>query len=128
MKLPKTTICSQQAPEAIGPYNHAVRVGSTVYCSGQIALDPYTMEMVPGMETEQAQQVLDNLAAVAVSAGGSLADVVKLTIYLTDISAFSKVNEVMAHYFSQPYPARVTVGVSALPRGALVEMDAIMVL
>jgi len=128
MTLAKTMIYCQQAPAAIGPYNHAVRVGDTVYLSGQIALDPKTMQLVAGMETEQAQQVLDNLSAVAVSAGGSLADVVKLTIYLTDLSAFSQVNEVMAGYFSQPYPARVTVGVSALPRGALVEMDAIMVL
>ena len=128
MTLEKTMIYSQQAPAAIGPYSHAVRAGDTVYLSGQIALDPKTMQLVAGMETEQAQQVLDNLSAVAVSAGGSLAEVVKLTIYLTDLSAFSQVNEVMVRYFSQPYPARVTVGVSALPRGALVEMDAIMVL
>jgi reactive intermediate/imine deaminase len=103
-----------------------VRTGTTVYLSGQIPLDPATMELVAGDMRAQVTRVFDNLAAVAQAAGGSLADVVRLTVYLTDLSHFPLVNEVMAGYFSEPYPARAAVGVAALPKGAGVEMDAIM--
>ncbi len=126
--MPKTVIISPAAPKAIGPYSQAVAQGKTVYLSGQIALDPNTMEMVPGDCRAQAEQVFRNLSAVAIAAGGTLADAVKVNIYLTDLANFAVVNEVMAGSFKQPYPARATVGVAALPRGALVEVDAVLVL
>ncbi|MCB1961649.1 MAG: RidA family protein, partial [Rhodocyclaceae bacterium] len=115
------------APAAIGTYSQAVRAGNTVYLSGQIGLDPASMSMVLGFEG-QTEQVFENLKAVAEAAGGSLADAVKLTLYLTDLANFAKVNEIMARYFDQPYPARAAVGVKELPKGALVEADAILVL
>ena len=117
-----------QAPEAIGTYSQAVRTGTTVYLSGQIPLDPASMELVSGDMRAQITQVFDNLSAVAGAAGGSLADIAKLNIFLTDLSHFPLVNEIMATYFAEPYPARAAVGVAALPKGARVEMDAIMVL
>jgi reactive intermediate/imine deaminase len=126
--LPKTHVSTEAAPKAIGTYSQAVRVGDTVYLSGQIPLDPATMEMVPGEVRAQVHQVFRNLAAVAQAAGGSLADTVKLTVFLTDLADFPVVNEVMAEYFAPPYPARAAVGVAALPRGAGVEMDAVLVL
>lgn len=119
---------TDQAPAAIGPYSQAVRSGNTVYFSGAIPLVPATGEVVEGDITAQARQVFDNLKAVAEAAGGSLADAVKLNIYLTDLANFAKVNEVMARYFSEPYPARAAVGVKELPRGAVVEADAILVI
>lgn len=125
----KQIIQTREAPQAIGTYSQAVRVsgGDTVYLSGQIGLDATTMQMVEGIEA-QIQQVFLNLRAVATASGGALSDVVKLNIFLTDLDNFARVNEIMASYFSQPYPARAAVGVKALPRGALVEMDAVMVL
>ena len=123
----KNIIQTADAPAAIGTYSQAVRVDHTVYLSGQIGLDPATMQMVDGID-EQIHQVFRNLAAVAAAAGGSLADVVKLNVFLTDLGHFPQVNEIMATYFSQPYPARAAVGVAALPRNALVEADAVMVL
>ncbi len=122
----KTIIQTADAPAAIGTYSQAVRVDRTVYLSGQIGLDPASMQMVEGIDA-QIHQVFKNLSAVATAAGGSLANVVKLNVFLTDLGHFPRVNEVMAGYFSQPYPARAAVGVSALPRGALVEADAVMV-
>ena len=118
----KSIIQTPGAPAAIGTYSQAVRVDHTVYLSGQIGLDPASMQMVDGIET-QIHQVFKNLAAVATAAGGSLADVVKLNVFLTDLGHFPKVNEIMAQYFAEPYPARAAVGVAALPRGALVEAD-----
>ena len=126
-KMSKTIISTTKAPAAIGTYSQAVRVGDTVYLSGQIGLDPASMQMVDGIDA-QIVRVFDNLKAVAEAAGGSLADVVKLNIYLTDLANFAKVNETMAQYFSEPFPARAAVGVAALPRGALVEADGVMVL
>ena len=123
--MARQIISTPKAPAAIGPYSQAVKVGNQVFLSGQIGLDPVTMEMVEGVEA-QARRVFDNLAAVAEAAGGSFADVVKITIYLTDLANFAKVNETMAQYFSQPFPARAAVGVKELPRGALVEADAVM--
>jgi len=123
----KTVIQTPDAPAAIGTYSQAVRVDSTVYLSGQIGLDPATMQMAEGIEA-QIQRVFQNLRAVAGAAGGSLSDVVKLNVYLTDLSNFARVNEIMATYFTAPYPARAAVGVAALPRGALVEMDGVMYL
>jgi len=123
----KQIIQTQGAPAAIGTYSQAVKVGSTVYLSGQIGLDPATMQMVEGIEA-QVHRVFTNLKAVAEAAGGSLADVVKLNIFLTDLSYFTLVNTVMAEYFSQPYPARAAVGVASLPRGALIEADGVIVL
>jgi reactive intermediate/imine deaminase len=125
--MKKTIIQTTDAPAAIGTYSQAVRAGSTVYLSGQIGLDPTSMQLVDGIEA-QIHQVITNLRAVAIAAGGSLDDVVKLNVYITDLVHFSKVNEIMAIYFSKPYPARAAVGVDALPRGALVEADAVMVL
>lgn len=125
--MSRSIVSTSSAPAAIGTYSQAVRAGDTVYVSGQIGLDPLTMQMVEGFEA-QTVRVFDNLKAVAEAAGGSLADAVKLTIYLTDLSHFAKVNEVMARYFAEPYPARAAVGVKELPRGALVEADAILVL
>ena len=125
--MKRETIRTDKAPQAIGTYSQAVKVGDTVYLSGQIGLDPASMQMVEGIDN-QIQRVFDNLKAVAAAAGGSLQDVVKLNVYLTDLSNFAKVNEIMGTYFSQPYPARAAVGVAQLPRNALVEMDAIMVI
>ena len=125
--MAKQIISTPQAPAAIGTYSQAVRVGDTIYLSGQIGLDPKSMQLVEGIEA-QIKRVFDNLKAVADAAGGSLKDVVKLNVYLTDLGNFAKVNEVMATYFNQPYPARAAVGVAALPKGALVEMDAVMVI
>jgi len=124
----KEIIRTDQAPEAIGTYSQAVKTGNTVYLSGQIPLIPETMEMVEGGIEAQIARVFDNLQAVAQAAGGNLSDVVKLTVYLTDLSNFPIVNQVMADYFSQPYPARAAIEVSALPKASRVEMDAIMVL
>lgn len=124
--MSKNAIHTPDAPAAIGTYSQAIRCGATVYLSGQIALDPKTMQLVEGIEA-QIHQVFRNLAAVAAASGGSLADAVKLTIYLTDLAHFGKVNEIMAQYVAPPYPARAAVGVAALPRGALVEADAVLV-
>ena len=126
--MPRTIINTDQAPAAIGTYSQAVRVGDTVYLSGQIPLDPQTMQLVEGGMETKIRRVFDNLAAVAAAAGGSLADTVKLNVFLTDLSHFARVNEIMAGYFKEPYPARAAIGVAALPRGALVEMDAVLVL
>ena len=123
----RTSIQTDRAPEAIGPYSQAIRAGSSVYLSGQIALDPSSMELVSDDVADQIRQVLENLSAVAAASGGSMQDVVKLTVFLTDLGDFAQVNEIMALYFDLPYPARAAVGVAALPRGAQVEMDAIMV-
>lgn len=121
----KSIIQTADAPAAIGTYSQAVRVDHTVYMSGQIGLDPASMQLVDGIDA-QIHQVFKNLSAVAKAAGGSLADVVKLNVFLTDLAHFPKVSEIMAEYFSQPYPARAAIGVAALPRGALVEADAVM--
>jgi reactive intermediate/imine deaminase len=123
MTQTRKTIHTQAAPQAIGSYSQAVRVGDTVYMSGQIPLDPATMQLVSGDIHAEIRRVFDNLAAVAKEAGGSLAQAVKLTVYLTDMTLFAAVSEIMARYFSAPYPARVTVGVAQLPRGARVEID-----
>ena len=125
--MSKHIIRTDAAPAAIGTYSQAVKVGNTVYLSGQIGLDPATMQMVDGTEA-QIHRVFQNLQAVAEAAGGSLADVVKLNVFLIDLSHFAKVNQIMAEYFSEPYPARAAVGVAALPRGADVEADGVMVL
>jgi reactive intermediate/imine deaminase len=124
--MSRQIIHSEKAPAAIGPYSQAVRVGDTVYLSGQIPLDPATMQLVTGDVEAQARRVFENLKAVAEAAGGSLADAVRVTIYLTDLGHFAKVNEVMAQYCSKPYPARVTVGVAQLPRGAQVEVECVL--
>lgn len=121
-------IHTKKAPEAIGTYSQAIQCGDTVYLSGQIPLDPDGMQLCSEDIQEQIDQVLTNLAAVCVAAGGTLANIVKLTVYLTDLSHFPLINETMSRYFSQPYPARAAIEVSALPRGAKVEMDGIMVL
>ncbi|WP_088177590.1 RidA family protein [Ferriphaselus sp. R-1] len=121
----KVFVQTAAAPAAIGTYSQAVKVGNAVYLSGQIGLHPDTMTLVDGVR-QQIHQVFSNLRAVAEAAGGSLADVVKLNVYLTDLADFPVVNEIMAEYFSQPYPARAAVGVSQLPRGALVEADGII--
>lgn len=125
--MPKTIISTPHAPAAIGTYSQAVRAGQTVYLSGQIGLDPASGQLVEGIDS-QIERVFSNLKAVAEATGGSLGDAVKLNIYLTDLAHFAKVNETMARYFSQPYPARAAVGVAALPRGALIEADAVIVL
>jgi reactive intermediate/imine deaminase len=119
-------IATGKAPKAIGPYSQAVKVGDTVYLSGQIALDPATGEIVSGDIEAETRRVLDNLKAVAEAAGGSIANVVRFTIYLTDFAHFQTVNELMKSYISEPYPARATVGVSQLARGVRVEIDAIL--
>ena len=124
--MTREIIATAAAPAAIGTYSQAVRAGSTVYLSGQIGLDPATMTMVEGIDA-QIVRVFENLKAVATAAGASLDDAVKFNIYLTDLANFAKVNEVMARYVQQPYPARAAVGVRELPRGALVEADAILV-
>jgi reactive intermediate/imine deaminase len=123
----KKFIQTPDAPAAIGTYSQAVRVDHTVYLSGQIGLDPTSMQMVDGID-EQIHRVFQNLRAVTVAAGGSMDDVVKLNIFLTDLGNFARVNEIMATYFHQPYPARAAVGVASLPRGALVEADGVMYL
>lgn len=124
--MAKKTIQTSRAPQAIGTYSQAVRAGDTVYLSGQIPLEPKTMEMAGGDIRAQTHQVFTNLAAVAGAAGGGLGDIVKLTVYLTDLKDFPIINEVMSEYFSAPYPARAAVGVAALPKGAGVEIEAIM--
>jgi len=126
--MAKQIIHTDQAPAAIGPYSQAVRAGDTVYLSGQIPLDPATMSLVDGDMEAQVRRVLDNLQAVARAAGGELADIVKLNIYLTDLAHFPLVNELMQAYFTEPYPARAAIGVASLPKGAQVEMDAVMAL
>jgi reactive intermediate/imine deaminase len=125
--MARQIISTEGAPKAIGTYSQAVKVGDTVYLSGQIGLDPATMHLVDGIEA-QVRRVFDNLSAVTQAAGGSLADIVKLNIFLTDLGHFALVNSIMAEYFQEPYPARAAVGVASLPRGALVEADAVMVL
>lgn len=123
----KRAIHTKDAPEAIGTYSQAIRAGDTIYLSGQIPLDPKSMQLVTGDTRAEIKRVFDNLAAVAAAAGGSLANAVKLTVYLTDLKNFALVNEVMAEYFKEPYPARAAIGVAALPRGAAVEVDAVLV-
>lgn len=122
----KLLIESKDAPRAIGAYSQAIRAGNTVYLSGQIGLDPETMQMAEGIDA-QIRRVFLNLQAVAEAAGGGLDDIVKMTVYLTDLAHFPRVNEIMAGFFKQPYPARATVGVAALPRNALVEIEAVLV-
>jgi len=124
----KSIIQTDNAPQAIGTYSQAVKVDNTVYMSGQIPLDPATMEVVEGGISAEITQVFDNLKAVAEASGGSLADVVKLNIFLTDLSNFPTVNEIMAEYFQQPYPARAAIGIAALPKAVGVEMDAVLVI
>ncbi len=124
--MSQQTIQTDAAPAAIGPYSQAVRAGEFVYISGQIPLDPETGELVGADMHSQLERVFDNLSAVAAASGGSLADAVRITIYLTDMGHFHLVNEVMAQYLSEPYPSRAAVGVAALPKGAAVEMDAIL--
>jgi len=123
MKVISTT----EAPAAIGPYSQAVRAGDTVYLSGQIPLDPKTMQVVDGFEN-QVKQVFENLLAVCKAGGGDFSKVARITIYLTDLGQFPKVNEIMTAYFREPFPARATIGVASLPRGAQVEIDAVMYL
>lgn len=125
--MSKTAIHTADAPQAIGTYSQAVRCGNTVYLSGQIGLDPGTMQLVDGIDA-QIRRVFDNLRAVATACGGGLDDCVKINVYLTDLAHFAKVNEVMATFFHEPYPARAALGVASLPRNALVEVDAVMYL
>ena len=127
MLMPKSAITSAHAPAAIGPYSQAIKAGNTVYLSGQIGFDPASGQLAEGIDAQVAR-VFGNLKAVAEAAGGSLAHAVRLTIYLTDLAHFGKVNDAMAQHCPQPYPARATVGVASLPRGALLEIDAILVL
>ena len=122
----KQVISTKAAPSAIGTYSQAIKVGNTVYMSGQIPLDPSSGELVEGAFRVHVQRVFDNLQAVAEAAGGSLMDVVKLNVFLTDLGNFATVNEVMSEYFKEPYPARAAIGVAALPKGAQVEMDAVL--
>ncbi|MDH5190955.1 MAG: RidA family protein [Gammaproteobacteria bacterium] len=124
----KEIISTDKAPKAIGTYSQAVKCGQTVYLSGQIPLVPETMEMVGGDISVQIKRVFDNLSAVCSASGGSLADIVKLNVFLTDLSNFPVVNEIMSQYFSEPYPARAAIGVASLPKDAGVEMDAVMVI
>ena len=126
--MAKTIIQTDEAPQAIGTYSQAVKVDNTVYISGQIPLDPASMEVVDGGIEAEIKRVFDNLQAVAEASGGSLADVVKLNIFLTDLTNFPTVNEIMATYFQQPYPARAAIGVASLPKGVGVEMDAVLVI
>ena len=128
MTLDRQTITAPGAPDAIGPYSHAVRAGSLLFCSGQIPLDPVTGELVGGSAAEQARQCLANLTAVCEAAGGALADAVRLTVYMTDLTRFAEVNAVYESFFSEEPPARVTVGVAQLPKGSDVEIDAIVAL
>lgn len=122
----RTIVSTDQAPRAIGTYSQAVRTGSTVYVSGQLAFDPATMEIVEGGAESQARRVFENLGAIAAAAGGGLGDIVKLTIFLTDLADFPLVNAAMEQAFDEPYPARATVQIAALPKGAIIEVDAIM--
>jgi reactive intermediate/imine deaminase len=124
--MSRQTIHTERAPQAIGTYSQAIRVGDTVYLSGQVPLDPATMQLVTGDIGVQIRRVFENLKAVAEAAGGSLADVVKMNVYLTDLAHFAKVNEVMASYCTEPYPARAAVGVAQLPRGAQVEIECVL--
>lgn len=124
--MSREIIHTDKAPQAIGTYSQAVKVGNTVYLSGQIPLVPETMELVEGDMEAQIRRVFDNLSAVTAASGGSLADIAKLNIFLTDLSHFPVVNSVMADYFQQPYPARAAIGVASLPKGAEVEMDGVM--
>ena len=126
--MSKQIIATTSAPAAIGTYSQAVKVGNTVYLSGQIPLDPVTMTLVDGEIDQQIRRVFENLKAVTEAANGNFGDVVKLNVFLTDLGHFSRVNEIMAEYFSEPYPARAAIGVAALPRGANVEMDAVLIL
>ena len=126
--MAKEIIATKEAPQAIGTYSQAVKTGNTVYLSGQIPLVPETMEMVEGDIEAQIRRVFDNLSAVAQAAGGTIEDIVKLNVFLVDLSNFPVINEVMAEYFSEPYPARAAIGVAALPKAAQVEMDAVLVL
>ena len=124
--MPRTIISTPHAPQAIGTYSQAVKVGTTVYLSGQIPLEPATGELVHGDMETQVRRVFENLKAVATAAGGTLDDAVKVTVFLTDLAHFARVNEIMATYFTKPYPARAAVGVAALPRGARVEMECVL--
>ncbi len=126
--MAKTIIQTDNAPQAIGTYSQAVKVGNTVYISGQIPLDPASMDVIAGGTEAQITRVFDNLSAVAEASGGSLGEVVKLNIFLTDLGCFASVNEIMARYFTEPYPARAAIEVSALPKGVELEMDAVLVL
>jgi len=126
--MSRQPVHSDQAPDAIGPYSQAIRAGNTVYLSGQIPLDPASGRLIDGDIDAQTRRVFDNLAAVCQAAGGSMADIVKLQIYLVDLSHFGTVNEIMQQYFQEPYPARAAIGVAQLPKGAEVEMDGVMVL
>ncbi len=126
--MAKEIIKTNTAPQAIGTYSQAIKVDNTVYLSGQIPLIPETMELVDGNINDNIRRVFDNLKAVAQAAGGELSDIVKLNVFLTDLSHFATVNEIMADYFVEPYPARAAVGVAALPKGVAVEMDAVMVI
>ena len=126
--MPRTAIHSDQAPAAIGPYSQATRTGNLVFLSGQTPLDPATGNLVEGDIAVQARQAFDNIKAVVAAAGGTMDDIVRVGLYLTDLSQFAAVNAVMQEYFSAPYPARSTIGVSALPRGVSFEADAVMVL
>ncbi len=125
--MTRTVIHSEQAPAAIGTYSQAIKIDNVVYLSGQIGLDPYSMELVEGIEA-QIRRVFDNLKAVCEAAGGSLVDIAKLNIFLTDLGNFQLVNQIMGEYFTQPYPARAALGINTLPRNALVEMDGILVI
>ena len=126
--MSRTIIKTDDAPAAIGTYSQAVKCGNTVYLSGQIPLDPKTMTMVNATIEDEIHQVFRNLRALATAAGGGLGDFAKLNVFLTDLAHFAKVNEIMATYFSEPYPARAAIGVASLPRGARVEADAVMVI
>ncbi len=124
--MAKSIIQTDSAPAAIGTYSQAVKAGTTVYLSGQIPLDPTTMELVSDEFTEQATQVFENLKAVCMAAGGSMNDLVKVNIYLLDLGHFAKVNEIMSQYFSKPYPARAAIGVAQLPKASQIEIDGVM--
>ena len=125
--MSRQVIHTENAPAAIGTYSQAILVGNTLYLSGQIGLDPYSMELIEGIEA-QIRRVFDNLKAVCEAAGGTLADIAKLNIFLTDLSNFQLVNQIMGEYFAQPYPARAALGVASLPKNALVEMDGIVII
>ncbi|MEJ5034122.1 RidA family protein [Acinetobacter sp. MYb177] len=125
--MSRQVIHTENAPAAIGTYSQAILVGNTLYLSGQIGLDPYSMELVEGIEA-QIRRVFDNLKAVCEAAGGTLADIAKLNIFLTDLSNFQLVNQIMGEYFAQPYPARAAIGVASLPKNALIEMDGIVII
>jgi len=126
-QMSRQVIHTENAPAAIGTYSQAILVDNTLYLSGQIGLDPYSMELVEGIEA-QIRRVFDNLKAVCEAAGGSLANIAKLNIFLTDLSNFQLVNQIMGEYFAQPYPARAALGIASLPKGALVEMDGIVII